>query len=99
MARLDMVGAAGGVLFGSQFVIRDGLTALELFEVLLQIGNTPAATGSRAAALADLARATRLIQPDVVDDLAFRDVEAVADFIVEIHSVTCWFNEFSAWAI
>ena len=93
MARFDVVGSAGGVLFGGQFVVADCLAPLSLFEVLLQVGNAPATPCSRAATLADLAGATRLIEPDVVDDLPLRDVEAITDFVVEVHGVACRFNE------
>jgi hypothetical protein len=55
---------------------------------LLQKGDAPAASSARAAALRKLARHARSGLAYEIHQLAFRDVEAVADFVVEIH--VCW---------
>src|SRR5262245_41759130 len=52
---------------------------------LLQKRNAPAAPRPGAAALRELARHLRLALPNEVDELAARDVKAVADFGVEVH--------------
>lgn len=82
-----MIGSSRSVLLGGDVVFAQCFTPLELFKVLLEIGNTPAATRPRAPALADLTGTTRFIEPDVIHDLPFGNVKAVADFVVKFHGL------------
>ena len=54
-------------------------------EIAFYVRDAPAATGSRAAAFADLADATRFVNADEIHNLAFGHVKAVADCIVRFH--------------
>lgn len=87
--RLAVAGANVGrplprVLVWSQQVGRLLLTR-GCGEVPLQVRHTPPAAGPRAAALADLARAARLMHADEIENLPLADVEAVTDCVVGLH--------------
>jgi hypothetical protein len=60
---------------------------LRLGEVPFEILHTPAAAGPCPAAFADLARTTRLMDANEVDDLPLGDVKAIANGVVEIHEL------------
>lgn len=66
--------------------VRVGRSALGVFpfvEVLFQKRHAPPTAGSRAAAFADLAGHSRLMDTNVVHDLAFGDVKTQANFVVK----------------
>ena len=72
--------------------MRDGVNGfefarLQVGEVSLQVGDTPAATGSSTAAFAQLAGTFGSVDPQVVEDLPLGDVKAEADFVIELHSM------------
>ncbi|MDB5387992.1 MAG: hypothetical protein JWM11_3638 [Planctomycetaceae bacterium] len=71
MPGFDVFRPTLGVLFGRDFIFTRRQALLGLFEILFQIGNTPAAAGSRAATFADLAGAPGAVKPDVIHDFAF----------------------------
>jgi len=85
VARFDVSRSAFRVLLGRDLVFARGLTKLRLLEVTLEKRNTPPATCARASALADLTRPLRAIESNVIQHLALRNVETVADFIIDIH--------------
>lgn len=59
---------------------------LLLIEQVPQVGAAPAAAGAGAETLAELPWAARLRHADEVDHLALGDVEAEAEFVVEVHT-------------
>ena len=67
--------------FGCGLWLAGGPFLKELF----QEGATPATTRARAETLAQLAFPLRLVDPDVIDDLAAGDVKAQAEFVVGFH--------------
>src|SRR6185437_16459102 len=79
---LDVVGPLPGV-----FLRREPVEALlgSLREDLLQEWNAPAAAGAGAAALGQLAGYLGFVQSLPVHELAPRHVEAITNFVVQIH--------------
>lgn len=82
-AGADVVAATGCIVFRGQFVRLFSPPEQGLGVILLEEGNAPSATGSRAAALANLAGDPWLMNPDVIQNLSLRNVEAVANLIVK----------------
>src|SRR5262249_24130195 len=80
----DGGGAGAGGLRGRQPVQFDLATDLGLLVQLLEEGNAPAAAGPCSAALRQLTGNTRPLDAQKVEQLPPRDVEAVADFLVEV---------------
>ena len=64
------------------------VTVLCLFEQFFDERNAPSATSAGSTALADLAGPPRFVDADEIADLPFRDVEAVADCVVEFHQLS-----------
>lgn len=83
----DVTGALAGVVVGIDGVGRADLSGGSLFEVPLEKWNAPATPGPGSATFADLARHPRLMDPDMIQDLTFCDMKAVADGIVEFHAI------------
>ena len=67
---------------------RERFARLMLAKEAFEERTTPAAAGSGAEAFAQLARFARLMDADVVDHFATRDVEAEAKFVIWFHSFT-----------
>lgn len=83
-ALFDVLASLRGVLVGSQRVVgRFGI--VRGLEVAFEKRHAPAATGSRSAALGKLARSTRSMNPQEVENLPLRDVKAVANRVVRFH--------------
>jgi hypothetical protein len=55
------------------------------FEVLFEKGNAPSAAGSRPSTITQLAGDARTVHAEMVQYFSLRDVEAEADFVVELH--------------
>ena len=86
MAGANVLASPVGVFVRSQSIRLSGLWVCGFLKVSLQERNAPAAAGPRACAFADLTGAFRLVDANKIDDLPLRNVEAVADFVVEFHS-------------
>ena len=56
-----------------------------LLEDLLQERDAPAAAGAGTAALGELARHPRRVQPHPVHELAPRNMEAITHLVVQVH--------------
>jgi len=88
-ALADIVTPLFGVIFRAGNV-SDGLTVADAFlEQLLQEGAAPATTGPSTKALTQLPRTLGFLDANEVRDFAPRDVEAEADFAIEIHDMCC----------
>ena len=63
---------------------------------LLDKRNAPAAPRAGTVTFADLAGATRLVDANEVTDLPFGNMEAVAEFVIRLHSglLVVGFREF-----
>src|SRR5205814_10257151 len=93
LPRFHIIGPPPRVLLGRDRVdVRGALGKLmpparlgALLEDLFQERDAPAAAGPGAAALGELARHPRLVQPDPVDQLPTRHVEAQAHLVVQVH--------------
>lgn len=81
----DVVGTLPRVFVGSQGIAGGNLPLHRFFIIPFEIRHTPAATGSSAAAVADLARPLRLMNADIIENFPLGDVEAVADGVVKFH--------------
>ena len=84
----DICRARRCIVGGSQLTrfSRCARLALGFVEQFGQHPPTPTATGARTETFAELARSTRLLDAQEVDDLALGHMEAEAEFVVEVHS-------------
>ena len=83
----NIVGPQARILLRWQLIRIGRDTGLRLLEVPLEIRHSPSAARPRAAAFADLTGAPRLMNADEVKNLPLADVKAIADGVVELHSV------------
>ena len=83
LAGFDVRRALSGVFGGGQCIRRRLGFLLRLGEVAFEVCDAPAATGSRAATLAQLTGDARAMDPDEVHDLPLGDVKAVTNRVVE----------------
>jgi len=86
----DVLGTAGGVLGGVGEIGfgRSPLVFLRCLEQFSQVGTTPAAAGAGAEAIAHLAGALWFFDLQKVQRFSLGDVEAEAEFVVEVHDET-----------
>jgi hypothetical protein len=81
----DVGGALPRIFFRRQRLTLIARFTSGLGKVPLEVRHAPSAAGPRPAALADLAGPARSVDPDVIQNLPLRDVEAVTDCVVEFH--------------
>jgi hypothetical protein len=86
-ARADVARSPVGVVVGGGKVgLADGVLPIG-FKQLLEKRPAPAATRTSAVTIGQLTLTLRALDAKVVDDLAFRNVKAQAEFVVEFHGM------------
>lgn len=63
------------------------VACFESFEISLEIIDAPSTTGTCSSTLSKLTGATRFMNPQEVENLTLRNMEAKTNGIVELHSV------------
>src|SRR5437773_9661993 len=92
MARSDVFRTHLGIALRGQVVLRRDASLDRLAKIFFKKRAAPSATGPCTAALADLARAARLVDADEIQNLPLRDVKTVTDLVVKLHEVVAGCN-------